>query len=259
MQQRVDISFMKERFLLVSMRRLPAERVKLCRGGALASRFAASRAHTRLPNQRADNPNMKSDPAGIGVERYVDSPMFIDIVLGLFALALGYGAWLNFDEPDRNLLAVAGLAIAAVLCVLSIFAQKRRTFAFDRSTQALAWTSRGLRERTSGSVDFKDVDITLEPSPQERYATYRIMVNTPQGSWPLTTGYDSNITRVEAQGAKLRTLLGKSPDTLIDDSIKRLKQQNDLISAAKMVSRQHGISVVQAYGELVDEQRQTTP
>lgn len=202
---------------------------------------------------------MDPESAGVGVERYVDSPVFIDIILALFAFALGAGAFTKYQEPDRSWGVIVALGVGAVLCILSTFAQKRRTFAFDTMTRKLTWTSHGLRDRTGGTVDFKDVNITIEPSPTERYPTYRVMIGTPEGSWPLTTGYDSNQKRVEAKAVALRALIGQASDGLIDESIDRLQQSNNLIAAAKMISRQRGISEGQAFGEIVDAQKTKTP
>lgn len=196
---------------------------------------------------------MSSNPNSLGVQRYVDSPMFIDIVLGLFAIALGSGAWMKYQEPGHNLLVVAVLGAGAMLCAISIFAQKRRTFAFDTTSRTLTWTSHGLREHTGGTVDFGDVSITLDPSADENHISYRVMINTPQGSWPLTTGYDANEKRVAEKAAQLRTMLGQTTDALVDDSIAQLTKQGNLISAAMLVGRQRGISTSQAYAGLMQD------
>jgi hypothetical protein len=193
---------------------------------------------------------MNIEPSGLGVQRYVDSPIFIDIVLGLFGFALGFGAWLQYTVPDRNLLVVGGLAIGALLCLVSIFAQKRRTFTFDSTTRKLSWTSGGFRQHTGGTVDFNDVRITLDPSIGQTYTSYRVMINTPQGSWPLTTGYDANDKKVQAKATQLRTLMGQSSETLIDDSVTELKKQGNLISAATILGRQRGIATAQAFSDL---------
>ena len=198
---------------------------------------------------------MESSPsAGLGVQRYVDSPAFIDVVLLLFALAFGFGAWLKYTEPDGNLLVVVWFALGALLFVAATFAQKRRTFVFDSTARKLEWTSQGLRERTGGTVDFKDVCITLDPSIDQTHKGYRIMINTPQGSWPLTTGYDSNEKKVEANAVQLRNLLGQSSETLFDDSVAELKKQGNLISAATILGRQRGTSIVQAFGDITQTQ-----
>jgi len=191
-----------------------------------------------------------SPSAGLGVQRYVDSPVFIDIILLMFGFALGFGAWSKYIEPDHNLIVVGGLVLGALLCVVSTFAQKRRTFEFDTTSRKLEWTSSGLRERTGGTVDFNDVHITLDPSIDETHKGYRIMINTPQGSWPLATGYDSNDKKVEAKAVQLRAVLGQTSDTLLDDSVAELKKQGNLISAATILGRQRGVSTAQAFGDL---------
>ena len=194
---------------------------------------------------------MSVNPNSLGVQQYVDSPMFIDIVLGLFAIALGSGAWMKYQEPGHNPLLVTVFGVGAVLCAAAIFAQKRRTFAFDTTSRTLTWTSHGLREHTGGTVDFGDISITLDPSVDERHISYRVMINTPQGSWPLTTGYDANEKRVAEKAAQLRTMLGQTSDALMDDSIAQLTKQGNLISAAMLIGRQRGISIIQAYGDLM--------
>ena len=208
-----------------------------------------------MATKSADTLSMSINPNSLGVQRYVDSPMFIDIVLGLFAIGLGSGAWMTFQQRDHSLLGVAALGVGAVLCAVSIFAQKRRTFAFDTTSRTLTWTSHGLREHTGGTVDFGDVRITLDPSADQSHISYRVMINTPQGSWPLTTGYDANEKRVAEKATQLRTMLGQASDALMDDSIAQLTKQGNLISAAMLVGRQRGISIIQAYGDLMQSDK----
>lgn len=197
-----------------------------------------------------------SPSAGLGVQRYVDSPVFIDIILAMFGFALGFGAWSKYIETDHNVIVVGGLVIGALLCLALIFAQKRRTFAFDTTSRKLEWTSHGVREHTGGTVDFNDVRITLDLSIDESHKGYRIMINTPQGSWPLTTGYDSNEKKVEAKATQLRALLGQSSETLLDDSVAELKKQGNTISAATILGRQRGMTTAQAFATLVQPKDQ---
>jgi hypothetical protein len=152
---------------------------------------------------------------------------------------------------------VSLLAAAAVLCIASIAAQKRRTFLFDASTQTLTWTSRGLREQAASTADFKDVRITLDPSTGEGPTSYRIVVSTPDRSWPLCTGYDANQSRVEAQATRLRALLGQPADGLLDDSVAQLKKSGNLISAATILGRQRGMSTADAFKSIVESQDHT--
>jgi len=200
---------------------------------------------------------MNIEPSGLGVERYVDSPLFIDIVLGLIGIALGFGAWSQYIVPDHNLILVGGLIIGALLCLASIFAQKRRTFAFDTTSRTLTWTSSGFKEHTGGAVDFNDVRITLDPSVDQTHSGYRVMINTPQGSWPLTTGYDANDKKLQGKATQLRTLLGQSSDTLLDDSVAELKKQGNLISAATILGRQRGLTTAQAFSTLTQPKERT--
>jgi len=189
--------------------------------------------------------------AGLGVQRYVDSPVFIDIVLVLFGAALAFGSWLKYTDPDRNLLVVIALGVGALMCFTSPFYQKRRTFAFDTTTRKLAWTSSGLKEHASGTVDCDDVRITLDPSMDTNHLSYRVMITTPQGSWPLTTGYDASDKRVEAKATELRTLLGQTSVSLLDDSVDQLTRQGNVSAAAVIVGRQRGITTAQAFDDLM--------
>ena len=202
---------------------------------------------------------MPNQPERPGAETYVDSPAFIDVLLGLFALAVGVGAWIKLQPPSPSVPMALALFAVAALCVVAMFAQRRRTFIFDPSTKTLAWTSRGLRERASGTVDFKDVRITLDPSSDGGHVSYRAIITTPQGSWPLTNGYEANAKRVEQTAAHLRSLLGQSPETLLDDSIAQLAGEKNLIAAATVLSQRSGMSTVEAYGQIVRSQKAETP
>ena len=197
---------------------------------------------------------MKVNPSGMGREYFVDSPVFIDIVLVLSAIGFGSVAWLKWQQVPPSYIAAVLLAAAGVLCLLLITAQKRRTFLFDASAQTLTWTSRGFRENTSGTTAFKDVRITLDPSTGEGPTQYRIIVTTPNGSWPLCTGYDANQSRVQAQATRLRAMLGQSADGLLDDSVTQLKKAGNLISAATVLGHQRGIPTADAFKSIIDSQ-----
>jgi len=200
---------------------------------------------------------MKVNPSGMGREYFVDSPVFIDIVLVLCAIGFASVAWLKWQQVPPSYVAASLLAAAAVLCLYCITAQKRRTFLFDASTRTLTWTSRGLRENAAGTTDFKDVRITLDPSTGEGQTQYRVMVSTPNGSWPLSNGYDANQSRVEAQATRLRAMLGQSADGLLDDSVAHLKQAGNLISAATVLGHQRGISTADAFKSIIDSREST--
>ena len=197
---------------------------------------------------------MKVNPSGLGREYFVDSPVFIDIVLVLCAIDFGSVAWLKLQQVPPSDVAALLLAAAAVLCIA---AQRRRTFLFDASTQTLTWTSRGLREKMSGTADFKEVRITLDPSTGEGQTQYRIIAGTPDGSWPLCTGYNANQTRVQVQATRLRALLGQSADGLLDDSVAQLTKIGNLISAATVLGHQRRISTADAFKNFVESQDST--
>lgn len=195
---------------------------------------------------------MNVNPSGMGREYFVDSPVFIDIVLVLFAIGFGSVAWLKWQEVPPSYVAASALAAAAMLCLACIAWQKRRTFLFDASAQTLTWTSRGFRENAAGTTDFKDVGITLDPSTGEGQTQYRIVVSTPSGSWPLSNGYDADQTRVQAQAARLRALVGQTAEGLLDDSVAQLQKSGNLISAATVLGHQRGISTADAFKSIIE-------
>jgi hypothetical protein len=198
---------------------------------------------------------MKVNPNGVGVENYVDSPVFIEIVLALAAITFGSIAWLELRKPHGSVLVSLALAASALLCIVGMLAQKRRTFLFDTSARTLTWASRGLRERAAGTADFKDVRITLEPSTDDGHTNYRIIVSTPDGSWPLTTSYDANQGRIQAQAARLRALLGQPAEGLLDDSVAQLTKDRKRIAAALLLGQQQGVSTTEAFKSIVESQK----
>ena len=130
--------------------------------------------------QAADNRSTVLRPDRVGAETYVDSPIFLDIVLGVAAVGFGAAAWLKAAQPSPNILESAALLAVALLMVVAALRQKRGTFIFDPSVRTLTWTSRGVRESKKGSVPFADVRITLDASTDEGHVNYRVMINTPQ-------------------------------------------------------------------------------
>ena len=151
------------------------------------------------------NPNDKNQ------ERYVDSPVFVDIAMSLFAIMLGFGTYASIRQPSPNLFVVAIFGFFTVVCVVGVLSQKRRTFVFDKSSQTLTWTSRGLRENASGTAPFYDVTVSLDASTlNEGHESYRLMIATSEGTMPLTNSYDLRLEDAQKRVAHLREVLGKS-------------------------------------------------
>ena len=193
------------------------------------------------------NPNDKAQ------RRYVDSPVIADIAMSLFAVVLAIATWSCFTQASPQYVAGGIMAFFTVVLVFGVFTQKRRTFTFDKTTQTMSWTSRGLRENASGSVAFKDISITLDSMQDERATLYRVMIETPEGTWPLTNAYTSGLKRIEATANDIRTLLGQPTEPLIDDSVAQLKQQKNMISAATLAGQQTGESAPEAFIKITRE------
>ena len=151
---------------------------------------------------------MDFNPRDKNQERYVDSPLFADILMSLMTIALGIATWRSLYEAPPSYLVTAILGFFTLLCAFGVLTQKRRTFTFDASSKTMSWTSRGLRENASGSVGFSDISVTLDSMRDKNMTIYRLMIDTPQGTWPLTNSYDLPLERAEAQAAHFRELLG---------------------------------------------------
>lgn len=193
------------------------------------------------------NPNDKAQ------RRYVDSPVFADIAMSLFAVVLAIATWSSFQQASPQYVAGGIMGFFTVVLVFGVLTQKRRAFTFDKTTQTMSWTSRGLRENASGSVAFKDISITLDSMQDERATLYRVMIETPEGTWPLTNAYTSGLKRIEATANEIRTLLGQSSDSLIDDSVAQLEQQKNMISAATLAGQQTGAPAPEAFIKITRE------
>jgi hypothetical protein len=148
------------------------------------------------------NPNDKNQ------ERYVDSPVFADILMGLMTVALGIATWASIHQTSPSYIAAAILGFFTILCALGLLTQKRRTFTFDKSSRTVTWTSRGLRENASGSVGFSDISISLDSMMDKNMRLYRLMIETPKVTLPLTNSYNLSLKQAEAQAAHFRELLG---------------------------------------------------
>ncbi|HET9343307.1 MAG TPA: hypothetical protein VFO25_10380 [Candidatus Eremiobacteraceae bacterium] len=148
------------------------------------------------------NPNDKNQ------ERYVDSPVFAEILMILMTVVLGIATWGSIHQTSPSYLAAGIFGFFTILCAIGVLTQKRRTFTFDKASQTMSWTSRGLRENASGSVGFSDVSIGLDSMMDKNMTFYRLMIATPKGTWPLTNSYDLPLKQAEAQAAHLRELVG---------------------------------------------------
>ena len=178
------------------------------------------------------NPNDKAQ------QQYVDSPVFADILMSLMGVGLALATWSCFTQASPQYAAGAICGFFAVLCFVGVLTQKRRTFTFDKTTQTLSWTSRGLRENQSSSAAFNDISIFLDSMQDKQTVLYRVMIQTPQQTLPLTNAYDLPLKQAEAKLSEIRTLLGRSTETPTDDSA--AQQQRNLIATATDAAQQTG-------------------
>ena len=151
---------------------------------------------------------MDFNPRDKNQERYVDSPVFAEILMSLMMVVLGISTWASFRQASPSYIAGAILGFFTLLCAFGVLTQKRRTFTFDKPSKTMSWTSRGLRENASGSVGFGDISITLDSMMDKNMTLYRLMIDTPKGTWPLTNSYNLPLKQAEAQAAHFRELLG---------------------------------------------------
>lgn len=177
------------------------------------------------------NPNDKAQ------RRYVDSPVLADILMSVMAVVLGIATWSCFTQASPQYVAGAVMGLFCLLCAFGVVSQKRRTFTFDKASQTMSWSSKALGENTSGAVAFKDVSIYLDSMRSNRTDSYRVMIETPQGTWPLTAAYRGGLQRAEARAAEIRTMLGQSSAT----------PQGTSSSDATIAGKQAGESAPQAF------------
>jgi len=183
--------------------------------------------------------------------------VFADIMMGLMAAALGYATWASIRQSPPNYFVTAILGFFTILCFMGLLTQKRRTFTFDKSNRTMTWTSSGLRENASGSVEFSDITISLDGSMIKGTTYYRLLIDTPTATLPLTNSYSLPLKRAEEQSAHLRELIGRPEKSVVEDSIAALSQQHDVIVAATMRSGERTISTVQAFDDPTQQKKTT--
>lgn len=176
------------------------------------------------------NPNDKAQ------QRYVDSPVVADVFMSLMGVALSIATWSAITQATPQYLAAGIMGFFALLCFFGVLTQKRRTFTFDKTTQTMTWTSRGLRENQSGTVPFKDISTFLDSMQDKQTVLYRIMIQMPQQTLPLSNAYNWPLKQAEARLLEIRTLLGQPTDTHVDDSA--AQQQRNLISTTTTAAQQ---------------------
>ena len=150
---------------------------------------------------------MSYNPNDRAQRRYVDSPILADICMTLMGVALGIATWRSVSLASPQYLAAALLGFFSLLCFFGVLIQKRRTFTFDTTSQTLSWTTRGLRENRSGNVAFKDISIWLDSMRDDQTVLYRIMIQTPEDTLPLTNAYNWPLKQAEEKLSELRALL----------------------------------------------------
>ncbi len=161
---------------------------------------------------------MGYNPNDNAQRRFVDSPVLADIFMSLMGIALGIATWRSVVQPTPQYIAAALLGFFSLLCFFGVSSQRRRTFTFDTTAQTMSWTSRGLGENRSGTVPFKDISTWLDSMSNDKAVMYRVMIETPQDTWPLTNAYSAGLKQAEAVLSEIRALLGKPSDTLADVS-----------------------------------------
>jgi hypothetical protein len=193
------------------------------------------------------NPNDKAQ------QRYVDSPVFADVFMILFAAALGIATWSCFTQASPQYVAGGIFGFFTLLLVYGLVSQKRRTFTFDKASQMMSWTSRGLRENKSGAVAFKDISTYLDSMTNNRAVMYRVMIETPEGTWPLTNAYSSGIQFAEKRMSEIRAIIGQPLTSPTDDSVPQIKQGKNVISAATIAGQETGESAPEVFMRITRE------
>jgi hypothetical protein len=157
--------------------------------------------------QEADTCDMSYNPNDMEQRRFVDSPVVADFFMILMGVALGFATWRSITLASPQYIAAALLGFFSLLCFIGVLMQKRRTFTFDATSQTMSWTSRGLRENRSGTVAFKDISIWLDSMQDKQTVLYRVMIQTPDDTWPLTNAYNYPHKQAEAKLSEMRALL----------------------------------------------------
>jgi hypothetical protein len=141
----------------------------------------------------------------------VNSPVFIEVVLVLFAAALFAAAWFQLQQHPPKYFPAVALLIGALLLVAGMLAQQQRTYLFDPSLQRLKWTCRSLFKNSSGAMPFSDIsEVRLESmSDSDGGDTYRAALVTPAGLMPLSNSYTGNRKKVAEFAASVSQVIGR--------------------------------------------------
>jgi hypothetical protein len=174
------------------------------------------------------NPNDKAQ------RRFVDSPVLADVVLSIVTIGLGVLTWACFTQASPQYVAGGIFGLLALLCAFGVLSAKRRTFTFDNAAQTMTWTSRGLGENRSGTVAFKDISISLDSTWNRGTEAYRVMIETPQGTWPLTTAYRGGLQRAQARAGELRSLIGQPTDAAAASTPAEATQTGEAAAGVKI-------------------------
>jgi hypothetical protein len=128
----------------------------------------------------------------------------------MFAFGFGMALWQRFAVLHQVDAAVIGFALGVGASVAGAFCIPYTRFTFDPARKLITWTTRSVFNGNAGQLTFDSVKavIVQSTSGSDGVLTYRVALQTADGTVPLGAEYSGGALRAENLAASIRIVLG---------------------------------------------------
>jgi hypothetical protein len=144
-------------------------------------------------------------------------------------------------------------AVAALLLLIASLWVRKTRFVFDAMARVVRWQGRKMLRVESGEIPFSEIrDVTTEAQSSGEGTSYRLALQTAQGTIPMAYAYGGNRKRVESIRQTVLTYLngGAPPATDpardLDTSVRALLAQGRKIDAIALIRSTTHVGLTEA-------------
>ena len=127
---------------------------------------------------------------------------------------------------------------------------RRIVIQFDRRIGLATWKRWSVAGTTGGAIPLSDIkDVVTEPLPGNHGTTYRVVLVTSDGRWPLTDYYVGNLYSCNKVTEALLAFLSLPPKpdaSSFAENLRYLVDSGKKIEAIKLVRQQRTLSLAEA-------------
>ena len=175
-----------------------------------------------LPTRVGACDAMRVDTSEPHVTVVEDRPIFVPgfcllfLIIGIYLLIANTVAW-SWNKND---------AFGTLICLafgggMFLYTARRDAYRFDRRSQRLDWTRRGLLGQSQGSIPFDAIErVAVHRGPQTEDTTCRVVLYITDGElFPLSNGYAAGERHHEEVAQMIEEALSRpAPQPVMESS-----------------------------------------